>query len=87
MVVMNETPASVSQQPTNAPGSVTRVEIIDAIGHAFDESPLTREDLLAAAVEHDARPGVLDQLRRLPAATYRKRSDLWSHLSDVPVEH
>lgn len=76
-----------TQTPEQSGSAVTRVEIIDAIGHAFEQAPLTRGDLLAAAVEQDARPEVLDELRRLPENTYRQRSDLWAHLSDVPVEH
>lgn len=30
--------------------------ILDAIGHSFDNPPLAKQDLLAAAVERDARP-------------------------------
>lgn len=67
-------------------GPVTRTEILDAVDHAFDAGTPLRDDLITAAIASDARPPVIDVLRGLPAQSYAKRSDLWTHLPEIPVE-
>lgn len=65
---------------------VTRVEILEATGHVFDNPPVSREDLLAEADAHDARPALVELLQHLPDEKFRQRSDLWSHLGEVPID-
>jgi hypothetical protein len=65
---------------------VTRTEILDCVETAFDDGVPRKEDLVTAAIERDARPAVVDTLRSLPAQPFRNRTDLWTHLPDLPVE-
>lgn len=47
--------------------------------------PVTRADLLAAAVASDARPQAIQLLQRLPDRAYTNIRELWHHLPGVPV--
>lgn len=65
---------------------VTRLEILDHVEMAFTgPRPVTREDLLEQAVRSQARPSIIDQLRRLPDERYGDVRDLWEQLPDLPV--
>ena len=71
---------------TQSASPVTRTEILDLVEGAFDgEAPRT-EDLVTRAIEHDARPAVIDVLRSLPSQPFQSRTDLWTYLPDLPVE-
>lgn len=71
---------------TQLPSPVTRTEILDLVDGAFDGQPPRTEDLVTAAIEHDARPAVIDVLRSLPSQPFQNRTDLWTYLPDLPVE-
>lgn len=87
LVSMSNTANTQNEADTSSgPAPVTRIEILDATGHAFDNPPVSREDLLEQAVAHNARPPVLELLRQLPEEKFRQRSDLWTHLADVPID-
>ncbi|HKH05233.1 MAG TPA: DUF2795 domain-containing protein [Acidimicrobiales bacterium] len=73
--------------PFNAPGVVTRVEVIDHIGEAFTGVPLTRNDLLSAAQRVGARPAVIELLGTLPDRRFARPQELWNDLGHVPIEH
>jgi hypothetical protein len=64
---------------------VTRIELLDHIGTAFDGGPANRDALLAAAVSSNARPDVIALLHRLPDRDFRQVRDLWEEMADVPV--
>ncbi|MBX7268910.1 DUF2795 domain-containing protein [Micromonospora sp. Llam7] len=64
---------------------VTRVELLDHVGTAFDSGPASRDTLLAAAAASHARPDVITLLHRLPDRDFRRVRDLWEELADVPV--
>ena len=66
---------------------VTRVEVIDHIGEAFNGDPLTRFDLQNVARRHGARPAVIDLLGQLPDRRFIRPHELWNDLRDVPIEH
>ncbi|NEE04195.1 DUF2795 domain-containing protein [Phytoactinopolyspora halotolerans] len=63
--------------------NVTRVEIADAVGDAFDTCPANKDDLLAWATANRARVEVIHALQQLPEATYHAVRELWPHLSDL----
>jgi hypothetical protein len=65
--------------------SITRAELADHIEAAFATGPATPGGLLAAAIATNARPPVIDTLRRLPDKTYTSIRDLWYDLPDVPI--
>jgi len=64
---------------------VTRIEVLDFVGEAFDGTAVDRATLLAAAEADGARPALLALLRRLPAGVLTGPEELWSVL-DVPVD-
>lgn len=66
--------------------TATRVEVIDAVGTAFDNGPLSKSELVAAAEMANSSVGVVGVLRRLPDGIYRRPADMWSALPDVPIE-
>jgi hypothetical protein len=70
----------------SASGPVTRTEILDLVDGAFDGEMPRTEDLVTVAIEHDARPAVIDVLRSLPSQPFQNRADLWTYLPDLPVE-
>lgn len=73
--------------PSSSDGTVTRVEVVDHVGQAFDAGPLTRADLVAAASHSGARAEVVRVLERLPGdRRFIRPHDLWHDLSDVPVD-
>lgn len=65
---------------------VTRIQIADTVGDAFDHLPVTRSGLLSIAASVHAHPRLLETLERLPDRDYGQLRDLWSHLDDVPIE-
>jgi hypothetical protein len=68
------------------PNVATRAEIAEQIDHAFDYPPVSRAEILEAAVRAGARPEVLDVLNRLPAdRNYRSLRDLWADIPETPV--
>jgi hypothetical protein len=67
-------------------GTVTRIEILDAVRTAFGGTSTTKSALLAAAQDAHARPEAIATLRRLPEnAQLRHARELWAHLPDLPV--
>lgn len=66
--------------------SVTRVEIADSLHNAFAGSPVSKDDLITAAIARHAHPGVVAALTSLPDRPYRSLLDLWPHLAEVPIE-
>lgn len=75
---------NLTAQPASRP--VTRTEILDVVDGAFEDGIPRAEDLVTVAIEHDARPAVIDVLRSLPAQPFQKRTDLWAHLPDLPID-
>jgi hypothetical protein len=69
----------------NMTNDVTRIEIIDAIEHAFDGSSARKQELITAAIQQDSRAAVLDILHRLPERSFSHVRDLWDHLPDIPL--
>lgn len=64
----------------------TRVEIVDSVGSIFVGDPITRDELLYAAVRVGARPAVLKALRLLPERRQFKHvRELWTELPDIPI--
>lgn len=63
---------------------VTRLEIAEAVGEAFQEGGLGRGEILAL-VEVASRPEVVDVLRELPDRRYSRLNELWEELHDIPV--
>lgn len=66
--------------------AVTRREILDVVGGAFDGQRVERSALLAAAVRSGARPEVISTLEQLPDKPFGDVRHLWVELPDVPVE-
>lgn len=64
----------------------SRTEIADYVAAAFDPGPVTREELLAAAICGGAPVSVVDELERLPRRTFRDLRELWPELPGLPVE-
>jgi hypothetical protein len=80
-----ETPAMDRPfEPTEVP--LTRIEVLDFVGEAFDQGPPDREALIATAARDGAREVLLALLRRLPEGSFNQPADLWPHLPDVPVD-
>lgn len=65
--------------------SVSRVEMVDVVANAFRVASPTRQEILSAAIEHRARPAVIQHLERLPERRYTDVRDIWTELPDVPV--
>lgn len=63
---------------------VTRMEIADAVGHAFGDQGATRGEIVEAARTADRRE-ILEVLQALPDRRYRRLNELWEELHDVPV--
>jgi len=64
---------------------VSRIEIADCIESAFANSPISSDELIAAATRASARPAILDALANLPNRKYHQLVDLWAHLPDLPI--
>ena len=69
----------------NVTNDVTRIEIIDAVEHAFARSSANKQEIITAAIQQNTRPAVLDTLNRLPERSFSHVRDLWNHLPDVPL--
>ncbi len=67
------------------PQDVTRIEIIDAVDHAFTRSSATKQEIITAAVQYGSGADVLTTLKRLPERSFRDVRDLWDHLPDIPI--
>jgi hypothetical protein len=72
------------REPAEVP--LTRIEVLDFVGEAFDRAPVDRAALLDAASRGGARLALLDRLRELPDGPFAEPPDLWEHLPDVPVD-
>ncbi len=68
---------------THAP--VTRVEIADHIEDVFRPNGATRDQIIERAIETDARPEVLAELKHLSERTFSAMRDIWKDLESVPV--
>ena len=66
--------------------AVTRIEIIDAIEVAFAEGPVTKQQIITAASQDNARDLVLAALDNLPERSYGHVRGLWDYLPDIPIE-
>ncbi|WP_170220737.1 DUF2795 domain-containing protein [Amycolatopsis cihanbeyliensis] len=73
--------ADIEDQKTSG---VTRIEIIDAVEHAFADASATKQEVIDAAIQQEARTELLAVLDRLPDRGYRHVRDLWDHLPDIP---
>jgi hypothetical protein len=78
--------ADDSRGKSRADDPVTRVEIVDHIGHAFSGAAASKADLLLEAERAGGRAQVLDVLRLLPDRRFHRLQDLWTELPDVPIE-
>lgn len=69
---------------------LTRIEVLDFVGEAFDDRPdgrpVERAALLETATAAGAREALLVRLRALPAVPFAEPADLWVHLPDVPED-
>lgn len=72
--------------PSSTSHVVTRVEVVDHIGHAFARGPLSRSDLVATAQQVGARPAVVELLGTLPDRKFSRPHELWNDLAHVPIE-
>lgn len=66
--------------------TVTRLEIAEHVADVFDTVPVSRSEVLAAAVKTRARTEVVEILEQLPDQTYPNLRSLWAHLSEIPVD-
>ncbi|MGY1827586.1 DUF2795 domain-containing protein [Blastococcus sp. SYSU DS0541] len=65
--------------------AITRIQILDSVGPAFDSGPVTTAQLRDAAERSGAHPDVLVLLRHLPARQFASPRDIWPYLPDLPV--
>lgn len=65
--------------------TVTRLEIVEAVGEAFGVRGADRSEILAAAATEGARPEVIAALQRLPQRRFRVVNELWEDLGHLPV--
>lgn len=65
---------------------VTRAEIAELLGSAFDHGAASRESLLDLAHAAHARTEVLATLTQLPDHHYGHLRQLWVDLPHIPVE-
>lgn len=63
---------------------VTRMEIAEAVGHAFGEGGATRGEIVEAA-RTTHRQEIVEVLSGLPDRRYARLNELWEILHDVPV--
>lgn len=74
-------------EPGAEPHPVSRIEIVEHVGPAFEFAPQTREDLIALAEKTEARPEVIDALGSLPGLRrFYRPQDLWVELPRLPIE-
>lgn len=57
--------------------TVTRTEVVDAVGHRFGGAAASRADLIAYAMRTRVEPAVIDLLRRLPDRSFPDVRQLW----------
>lgn len=65
---------------------VTRIEVAEAIGEAFEGKPISREELIEQAQRRKVADPLIGLLRSLPNRRYRHVRDLWEDLPEVPIE-
>lgn len=65
---------------------VSRMEIVDAVGSAFEAGGADRSQILTAAVATGARPEVIETLERLPDRRFGDVRKLWQELPELPIE-
>ncbi|MGY1836360.1 hypothetical protein ACI79P_14775 [Blastococcus sp. SYSU DS0510] len=65
---------------------LTRRRILDYVQDAFDQGPITTEEMRAAAAAKGAGPEVLIMLGELPSRTFTSPRGIWPYLPDLPVE-
>ena len=66
--------------------TVTRIHLADLVGDAFGPDGASKNELLAAAAEHDASMAALSHLHQLPDRRFRHMAQLWSFLEDSDDE-
>lgn len=64
--------------------AATRTEFVDLLDDLLAQ-PMSKDDLLAAAVERHARPAVIDVLTALPNRVFPSPREIWLELPEVPV--
>lgn len=64
--------------------SITRMDIIDALGHRFSGS-MTKQKIITAAIQEEVPGEMLELLQGLPDRTYWHVRDLWKFLPDIPI--
>lgn len=74
---------SPSLQRTAAADSTSADDVLTVVSAAFSAGPVTRTELLAAAVAQRAPTFVLDALLRLPERTYTDVFDLRSQFFSI----
>ncbi|MGY1836048.1 DUF2795 domain-containing protein [Blastococcus sp. SYSU DS0510] len=65
--------------------ALTRIQVLDHVGAAFDSGPVTTSQLQDAAARNGADADVLDLLRDLPPRQFTSPRDIWPYLPDLPV--
>lgn len=65
---------------------VTRIEVLDFVGEAFDDDRPTRSALVTHAAAEGARPALLELLATLPDGRFDDPDALWAALPGVPVD-
>lgn len=68
--------------------AVTRVEIVEAVQHAFQltAQPTVPQDLVTAATASGARPAVIATLQGLDEhLQFRRLRELWEHFPQMPI--
>lgn len=76
--------ACSSDECTDVP--LTRIEVLDFVGEAFDDRPVDRAGLIGTAAAAGARELLLRRLRALPPVHFTEPEDLWIQLPDVPED-
>jgi hypothetical protein len=64
---------------------LTRLEVAEAVGHAFRMGAVRRDALVETAERGGARAEVAAALRTLPGREFTDLRQLWSDLPEMPV--
>ncbi|WP_194837664.1 DUF2795 domain-containing protein [Nocardia sp. XZ_19_369] len=69
---------------TDTSHSITRMAVIDALGHTFTGA-MTKQMIISAATQEQIPGEMLELLQSLPDKTYWHIRDLWTFLPDIPI--
>lgn len=65
--------------------ALTRMQILDFVGDAFDRGPITTKEMRKVASRNGADPDILILLEELPARSFTSPREIWPYLPDLPV--